>query len=93
MRMAWEVMDCSDQGNSETFVRLKLNDVVYPLDESNGCEKRKDGLCKLEKYTEFLDKHAYKASKFDLACFGKNGTDFNITGPVTDGTVPDDAIL
>ena len=93
MRMAWEVMDCSDQGSSETFVRLKLNDVVYPLDESNGCEKRKDGLCKLKSYTEFLDKHAYKASKFDLACFGRNGTDFNITGPVTDGTMPDDAIL
>lgn len=89
MRLAWEVLDCEDQ---DMYIRLKLNDVVYPLDESNGCEKRNDGLCKLDTYASYLDKHAYDASKFDLACFGKNGTDFVLTGPVQDGTIPQHAI-
>ena len=92
MRMAWEVMDCDRNGGKEEYIRMKLNDVVYPLDESNGCQKRKDGLCKLTDYTEFLANHAYKASKFDLVCFGKNQTDFILTGPVTDGVIPDEDI-
>ncbi|WFD19069.1 hypothetical protein MCAP1_001287 [Malassezia caprae] len=88
MRMAWEVMDCDMNGGKEEYIRMKLNDIVYPLDESNGCSKRKDGLCKLNDYAEFLTNHAYKASKFDLVCFGKNKTDFTLTGPVTDGVIP-----
>lgn len=92
MRMVWEVLQCDGEHDKETFVRLKLNDVVYPLDESNGCAKRDDGLCKLSDYTTHLDEHAYDATKFDLACFGKNGTDFTLTGPVEDGTIPASAI-
>lgn len=88
MRMVWEVMDCDMNGNKEEYIRLKLNDVVYPLDEANGCQKRKDGLCKVSDYADFLMNHAYKASKFDLVCFGKNQTDFTLTGPVTDGVIP-----
>ena len=67
--------------------------MTYPLDESNGCEKRADGLCKLDDFTTHLDKNAYKASKWDLMCFGKIGKDFNLTGPVTDGVIPEEDIF
>lgn len=92
MRMAWEVMECEENGGTEKYIRLKLNDVVYPLDASNGCEATCDGICRLDDYINHLDQYAYDASKFDLVCFGQNGTDYTITGPVQDGTIPDEDI-
>ena len=93
MRLNFEVMECDFDDGKDTYIRLKLNDVTYPLDESNGCERRADGLCKLDDFTTHLDKNAYKASKWDLMCFGKIGKDFNLTGPVTDGVIPEEDIF
>ena len=57
------------------------------MDKDQGCEKRKDGLCKLQDFTQHQLKHAFKDANFKAACFGKNGTDFIVTGPVHNGTV------
>lgn len=59
------------------------------MDESQGCMKpRRDGSCLLEEFISYQNKHAYKTANFEKACFGKNGTDFVITGPsVHNGTV------
>ena len=74
---------------------FQMNEAIVPLNEAQGCKPRPDGLCKLDDFTSYLEKNAYKASKFDLSCFGKNGTDFKLKGlsTVTDGVVPDSAIV
>jgi hypothetical protein len=53
-----------------------------------GCTVSDNGLCLLSDFVAYQKKHAYKASNFDVACFGVNGTDFTITGPsVRNGTI------
>ena len=86
-RVVFEIMDCKGKESSQ-YIRVKINGAVLPLDEDQGCKKRKDGLCKLHDFISYQKEHAYKASKFNLACFGKNGTDFTITGPVRNGAPP-----
>ena len=85
-RLVFEVMSCKDSGKSTKYIRSKINEAVVPLDEGQGCEKRKDGLCKLDGFVKNL-KRAYNASHFDVVCFGKNGTDFTVTGPVQNGSL------
>ena len=94
-RWVWEVLDCKEKKGNQTYIRMKMNEAIVPLNEAQGCKSRPDGLCKLDDFTSYLEKNAYKASKFDLSCFGKNGTDFKLKGlsTVTDGVVPDSAIV
>lgn len=80
-RVFFEVLEC----DKTDYIRVKINEAVLPLDAGQGCEGRKDGLCKLDDFVDYLEKNAYKASKFDAACFGKNGTDFTVYGPVKTG--------
>ena len=85
-RLVFEVMSCKDSGKSAKYIRSKINEAVVPLDEGQGCEKRKDGLCKLDGFVKNL-KRAYNASHFEIVCFGKNGTDYTVTGPVQNGSL------
>ena len=85
-RVVFEVMSCKDSGKSTKYIRSKINEAVVPLDEGQGCEKRKDGLCKLDGFVKNL-KRAYNASHFEIVCFGKNGTDYTVTGPVQNGSL------
>ncbi|WFD22668.1 hypothetical protein MEQU1_001343 [Malassezia equina] len=78
-RVALEVMECQQGKKDDLYIRMKINDAVVPLDEGQGCEKRPDGLCLTSAFAEHLRK-GIKTSHFDLACFGKNGTDFTLTG-------------
>lgn len=83
-RIAIEVMECQDKKKTVPYIRFKINDAVVPLDEGQGCEKRPDGLCLQSAFEKHL-RNAIQASQFDLACFGKNGTDFVVTSPVSNG--------
>lgn len=80
-RVVLEVLEC----DGTDYIRVKVNEALLPLHEGQGCEGRKDGLCKLDDFVGHLEKHAFEASKFRVACYGKNGTDFTITGPVKNG--------
>lgn len=89
-RVVFEIMECSgddDSHNSTAFIRVKINEAILPLNEGQGCKPRPDGLCKLEDFVEYTKKHANEAANFELACYGKNGTDFTVTGPVAHGTI------
>ncbi|WFD01576.1 hypothetical protein MOBT1_000246 [Malassezia obtusa] len=86
-RLVFEVLDCDGDNDSNQYIRAKINDAVIPLNENQGCEKRDDGLCKLHDFIQYLKKHAYKSSHFDVACFGKNGTDYVIGDYVTNGSL------
>ena len=86
-RLVFEVLDCNQDQNSTQYIRAKLNEAVVPLDGSQGCQARPDGLCKLNDFVQNLQQHAYKSSHFDVACFGTNGTDYTIGDYVTTGTL------
>ena len=86
-RLVYEVMECKEGGKTDKYIRTKINQALIPMDKDQGCEKRKDGLCKLQDFTQHQLKHAFKDANFKAACFGKNGTDFIVTGPVHNGTV------
>lgn len=86
-RLVHEVIHCTY--DNKRYVRTVLNEAIVPMDSAQGCkQKRPDGWCPLEEFVGFQRKNAVKAANFDKACFGKNGTDFTITGPsVRNGTV------
>ena len=87
-RLVWEVMDCKDEtNNTSPYIRAKINEAVIPLNEDQGCTARPDGLCKLSDFWSHQWQNAPKDAKFNLICFGKNGTDFTVTGPVRNGTI------
>ncbi|WFD42840.1 hypothetical protein MPSI1_001490 [Malassezia psittaci] len=86
-RFVLEVLDCDSDQLKGNYLRAKINEAVIPLDKDQGCEARPDGLCKLESFYQYQLKHAYKDSKYNKVCFGKNGTDFTFYGPVRNGTV------
>jgi len=77
----------------ERFIRVKINDAVLPLNRAQGCPPRDDGLCSLERFKDHLERHANRDAHFSLACYGTNGTDFLVTGPVRSGTFRPDQIL
>ncbi|WFD19068.1 hypothetical protein MCAP1_001286 [Malassezia caprae] len=83
-RVAFEVLECAKGEESTPFIRIKINDAVVPLNEGQGCRQSHDGLCSLSDFKKQLQ-DSIKASHFDLACFGKNGTDFSVTSPVSQG--------
>ena len=91
-RLAFEVVECSSPNNASAmpsqYLRTVLNDAVVPLNGAQGCAGSKNGLCPLKNFVGYQQKYALEAANFDKACFGKNGTDFIITGPVRNGTVP-----
>lgn len=91
-RFVFEVMECDENKQTNDFIRVKLNEGVVPLDKDQGCEKRADGLCKLNDFASNLRK-AYKESHFEIVCYGKNGTDFNVTGLVENGSLNSSQIL
>lgn len=86
-RLVFEVLDCDNEELDGHYIRAKINEAVIPLNENQGCEKREDGLCKLKDFLSHQKKYAYKDAKFHKACFGKNGTDFSVTGPVRNGSI------
>lgn len=83
-RLVFEVVDCGC--DSKRYIRAKLNEAVIPFSEAQGCPEGK-ALCPFEDFVNFQKTYAYKDANFDKACFGVNGTDFTITGPVRNGTV------
>ncbi|PWN53070.1 phosphoglycerate mutase-like protein [Violaceomyces palustris] len=85
-RLFFEIIDCQPEG--EKYIRTILNEAIVPMDEGQGCDPpRKDGLCSLQQFIDHQKATAYQAANFDLACYGKNGTDFVVTGPVRNGTL------
>ncbi|WFD01578.1 hypothetical protein MOBT1_000248 [Malassezia obtusa] len=86
-RLVFEVLDCDSDDLKGKYLRTKINEAVVPMDQDQGCEKRHDGLCKFDDFFSHQKKHAYKDSKYNKVCFGKNGTDFTVTGPVRNGTI------
>ena len=91
-RLAFEVLNCHGDDLKGDYLRVKMNEAVVPLDQDQGCEKRRDGLCKLDDFIHYQNKTAYKASHYDLFCQGKNGTDFVVTGPVKNGALTKEQI-
>lgn len=85
-RLVFEVIDCAEN-TTTTYLRAKINEAVIPMGHDQGCEVRPDGLCKLDDFFSHQQKNAYKDAKYDLVCFGKNGTDFTVYGPVRNGTI------
>jgi len=79
-RLILEVIACND----EKWIRMKLNEAIIPLNQDQGCPSRTDGLCPWSGFIQHLEK-AYDESMYDLSCFGKNGTDFIVDGPVRQG--------
>lgn len=75
--------------DGEQYLRTLLNDALIPMSSAQGCStQREDGMCKLSEFVAYQQETAYKAANFDVACFGKNGTDFTITGPsIRNGTL------
>lgn len=81
-RIVFEVVGC----DGKRYVRTKLNEAVIPYSGAEGCPEGK-ALCPIEDYVKFQKQNAYKDANFDKACFGVNGTDFTVTGPVRNGTI------
>ncbi|WFD30994.1 hypothetical protein MSPP1_002022 [Malassezia sp. CBS 17886] len=88
-RLVFEVMSCKNgtSGNATSFIRTKINEAVIPMNKDQGCATRPDGLCNLNDFVLHQLRNAYKDSKFNTLCFGENGKDFNVTGPVRNGTL------
>ncbi|KOS15215.1 3-phytase a precursor [Malassezia pachydermatis] len=86
-RLVWEVMDCQENNATTSYIRGKINEAVIPLNQDQGCSPRPDGLCKLQDFVSHQQESAVRDAKFDLVCFGQNGTDFTVTGPVRNGTI------
>ncbi|CAO1630804.1 unnamed protein product [Sympodiomycopsis kandeliae] len=86
-RLIFEVIECNDSSNkhghqSQHYIRTLLNEAVVPMDKDQGCSKaRDDGMCGLQDFVNYQKDKAYEASHFVKDCFGKNGTDWTITGP------------
>ncbi|SNX86142.1 related to 3-phytase A precursor [Melanopsichium pennsylvanicum] len=83
-RLVFEVVECGS--DAKRYIRTKLNEAVVPYSGAEGCPSGK-ALCPIEDFVGFQQKHALKDANFDKACFGSNGTDFTITGPVRNGTI------
>ncbi|ETS64460.1 hypothetical protein PaG_00917 [Moesziomyces aphidis] len=83
-RLVFEVVECGD--DQQQYVRTLLNEAVIPYSEAQGCPEGK-ALCPMADFVKFQQTHAYKDANFNKACFGQNGTDFVVTGPVRNGTV------
>ncbi|KAJ5321795.1 uncharacterized protein N7506_010925 [Penicillium brevicompactum] len=66
---AFEVMDCD--GNDEPYLRILLNDAVYPI---SGCQNGPGKSCILSDYISLIDKKIEKAGDFFDYC---NVTDSN----------------
>ncbi|EST08937.1 Histidine phosphatase superfamily, clade-2 [Kalmanozyma brasiliensis GHG001] len=81
-RLVFEVVSCK----GKRYVRTKLNEAVIPYSGAEGCPAGK-ALCPIESFVGFQKENAYKDANFNKACFGVNGTDFTVTGPVRNGTV------
>ncbi|PKI84633.1 hypothetical protein MVES1_001878 [Malassezia vespertilionis] len=81
--IAFEILEC----DNDQYLRVKVNEAVVPMNQDQGCEKRDDGLCKLDSFVKHQKEHAFKDSHFETACMGKNGTDYIVTGPVKTGTL------
>jgi len=88
-RLVFEVMECDSEDGSTDYIRAKLNDAVVPLGGEQGCEGRKDGLCKLDDYMGFLEHRAYSMTNYDLLCQLKLDHNFNITA-LLDGAILSD---
>lgn len=84
-RIVFEVIECDDKPGKR-FIRTKLNEAVIPYSGAEGCPAGKS-LCPMEDFVKFQQANAYKDANFDKACFGTNGTDFVVTGPVRNGTI------
>ncbi|CCV00433.1 unnamed protein product [Malassezia sympodialis ATCC 42132] len=91
-RLVFEVMECDDDNGTTDYIRAKLNDAVVPLDGNQGCEGRRDGLCKLSDYMNFLEHHAYSMSNYDLLCQLKLDHNFNITALIDGAILSDDQV-
>ena len=91
-RLVFEVLECDGSQAPSDYIRVKVNDAILPLDEGQGCSKRPDGLCKLDDFIAYARKNANNAAQFELACYGQNGTDFTVTGPVSGGTLESNQI-
>ena len=91
-RVVFEVLECDGSQAPSDYIRIKINDAILPLDEGQGCSKRPDGLCKLDDFIAYARKNANDAAQFELACYGQNGTDFTVTGPVSGGTLDSNQI-
>lgn len=83
-RLVFEIIECDHKPGR--FVRTKLNEAVIPYSTAQGCPHAAS-LCPLDEFVNFQRTHAYKHANFNKACFGTNGTDFVVTGPVRNGTV------
>lgn len=78
-RLVFEVISCN---GDKHYIRTLINEAVIPMDKAQGCgSARDDGLCDLDSFVKYQKDNAYKASHFTKDCFGKNGTDWTITGP------------
>jgi Histidine phosphatase superfamily (branch 2) len=67
-RLYVEVLDCVDDTDVASYVRLKLNNRVLPLKGLKNCPSSADGLCKLDKFIDSL-KHQVKVVNFDHVCY------------------------
>ncbi|CDW99135.1 hypothetical protein [Sporisorium scitamineum] len=83
-RLVFEVIEC--EGDAKRYVRTKLNEAVIPYSGAEGCPQG-EALCGLDDFVKFQRTNAYKDANFDKACFGVNGADFVVTGPVRNGTI------
>jgi len=83
-RLIFEVIECDN--DPQRYIRTKLNEAVVPGSAATGCPEGK-ALCPFDDFVKFQQTHALKDANFDVACFGKNGTDFTVYGPVRNGTV------
>lgn len=87
-RLIFEVMECGE----EEYIRAKLNDAIVPLDSNQGCEGREDGLCKLDDYIGYLDKHAFQDSNYNFLCQLKIDNHFNLKKLLDGGILSNDEL-
>lgn len=61
--------DGSSSSESSSFVRIKLNDRVLPLNSLKKCPVNKQGLCPMDKFIASI-KHSLSEVDFDRNCYG-----------------------
>ncbi|KAF2237121.1 acid phosphatase PHO12 precursor [Viridothelium virens] len=71
------------QGAQQQYVRVLLNDIVYPV---IGCADGPGRSCELEKYVQIVKEKQMQAGEFNTVCGFGNGTD--VTTFLTDTTLP-----
>ncbi|KAI9658978.1 MAG: PHOsphatase [Bathelium mastoideum] len=71
------------QGERQQFVRITLNDVVYPI---VGCDDGPGSSCELGKYAQIVREKQRQAGNFNAICGFGNGTD--VTTFLTDTKLP-----